>query len=351
VVLARIADIIISGILFVVFCWWFWVSVAPETERISWSLQDCVVTHTEVVAPLYDLRAEGRWLLHLHVSWSVDGQAFTAQNPWAFSEYPWMKVSPNYFVSKADAQRVADTRFSSGTVFPCYGHTDVPERRAWSKPSWFQRFHLVALWFMLISLGGGLGLSALYLLVAPYWFVLGSNRELVRFGAGLDSPPKNWVAIRLRDGGAHLRSHSSAFVHSISTFVMIVFLYGSYSSIWMSTDGSMWLWGFGVLLMLGAVLLGLLLMGHILYENRITLRPSEVSIQGFFGIPLSKRSIGRHEVADIIWMREEELDDPSEAGVYVVGHDGRRVCLDNTSGEDVQRWLYALIQQWEGRSA
>lgn len=349
--LSRIMDICVALVLFSVFFWWFYGTVAPETERVTWSMQTCEVSRAEVVSPLYDLRAEGRWLVQIHAHWMVNDRQMETAEPWVFSEYPNMKVAPLYFTTKDEAQRVVDARFTSGMTLACYGQSDEAQRRSFSKPSWFQGGHLLLLWAGCLGLGSLLALSALYVLLAPYWFVLGSNRELLRLSDGLDNPPGDWVAIRLRDGGTHLRSGSSAFVHSVASLAMIVFLYGSYTCIWMSSSGNIWLGVLGIVLTLVGLFFGLLLMGHVLYEHRITVRHSEVSVQGFFGVPLAKKSVARHDVAKVEWMLPEELDDPNDAGLYVVSGTGQRVCVDDTSTQEVQRWLYALIQRWAGRES
>ena len=83
---------------------------------------------------------------------------------------------------------------------------------------------------------------------------------------------------------------------------------------------------------------GLLLMGHVLYEHRIALRASELSVQGFLAYRLPNRWFSV-SVKEIQWMRADELDERTEAGLYVLQHNGDRMC--DTSPEEVQRWLYA----------
>ena len=114
----------------------------------------------------------------------------------------------------------------------------------------------------------------------------------------------------------------------------------------MSSDGAWVLWSLGVLLFIVGCVFGLLLMGHVLYEHRIALRASELSVQGFFGVPLTKQVVLRQHVKEIQWMRADELDERTEAGLYVLQHNGDRMCIDDTSPEEVQRWLYALVRRW-----
>ena len=345
--LARMTDILLGLLLFCAYAWWFAISLAPETERMTWTVQHCEVSRAEVVSTVGDLRADGLWVVHVYASWESNGQRHHLQQPWVFREHPEMSVTPVYFDTQTDAHRLVTERFAPGTEVPCYGQDERSERRALSKPSLFQGVHLMGLWLAGGVVGGLLLLSALYIVVAPYWFTLGAHREVARWSVGLQvTPPLAWVGIPLRDGGMYLRSTSRAFVHTVATLTTIVCLYGSYSCIWMSSDGAWVLWSLGVLLFIVGCVFGLLLMGHVLYEHRIALRASELSVQGFFGVPLTKQVVLRKHVKEIQWMRADELDERTEAGLYVLQHNGDRMCIDDTSPEEVQRWLYALVRRW-----
>ena len=69
--MARMTDI--RDFSFCAYAWWFAISLAPETERMTWTVQHCEVSRAEVVSTVGDLRADELWVVHV-CPWESNGQ-------------------------------------------------------------------------------------------------------------------------------------------------------------------------------------------------------------------------------------------------------------------------------------